>query len=70
MDEYLKHTSTLFSFSDHYIPSREWRVIVDQVQVGYGIRISQVWPELLIMRDPHGGTMCFKSVKTFGALHS
>ena len=24
-----KHTTTLFSLSDHYILSREWRVIVD-----------------------------------------
>ena len=28
----LKHTTTLFSLSDHYILSQEWRVIVDQVQ--------------------------------------
>ena len=27
-----EHTTTLFSLSDHYILSREWRVIVDQVQ--------------------------------------
>ena len=27
----LKHTTTLFSLSDHYILSREWRVIVDKV---------------------------------------
>ena len=26
--------------------------------------------ELLIMRDPHYGRMCFKSVKTLGTLHS
>ena len=26
--------------------------------------------ELLTMRDPHDGRMCFKSVKTLGALHS
>ena len=25
---------------------------------------------LLIMMDPHDGQMCFKSVKTLGALHS
>ena len=31
----LKHTTTLFSLSDHYILSREWRVIVDQVQTNY-----------------------------------
>ena len=31
----LKHTTTLFSLSDHYILSREWRVIVDQVQINY-----------------------------------
>ena len=28
----LKHATTLFALSDHYIISREWRVIVDQVQ--------------------------------------
>ena len=28
----LKHTTTLFVLSDHYILSREWTVIVDQVQ--------------------------------------
>ena len=27
----IKHTTTLFSLSDHYILSREWRVIVDQL---------------------------------------
>ena len=26
--------------------------------------------ELLIVRDPRYGPMCFKSVKTLGALHS
>ena len=31
----LKHTATLFSLSDHYIISRGWRVIVDQVQTNY-----------------------------------
>ena len=31
----LKHTTTLFSLSDHYILSREWRVIVDQVHTNY-----------------------------------
>ena len=29
----LKHTTTLFALSDHYILSREWRVIVDQLQI-------------------------------------
>ena len=28
----LKHTTTLFLLPDHYILSREWRVIVDRVQ--------------------------------------
>ena len=28
----LQHTTTFFSLSDHDILSREWRVIVDQVQ--------------------------------------
>ena len=31
----LKHTTTLFSLSDHDILSREWRVIVRQVQTNY-----------------------------------
>ena len=30
-----KHTTTLFPLSDHYILSREWRAIVDQVQTNY-----------------------------------
>ena len=30
-----KHTTTLFSLSDHYILSREWEVIVDLVQTNY-----------------------------------
>ena len=43
----LKHTTTLFPLSDHYILSRGWRVIVDQVQTNYHgkpmvIIISQV----------------------------
>ena len=29
---YLKHTTTLFAISDKYILSREWIIIVDQVQ--------------------------------------
>ena len=31
----LIHTTTLFSLSEHYILSREWIVIVDQVQTNY-----------------------------------
>ena len=31
----LKHATTLFSLSDHYILSREWGVIVDQVETNY-----------------------------------
>ena len=31
----LKHTTTFFSLSDHDILSREWRVIVHQVQTNY-----------------------------------
>ena len=45
----IKHTTTLFALSDHYILSREWRAIVDQVQTNYhgrsiGTIISQMWP--------------------------
>ena len=62
----LKHNTTLFSLSDHYILSREWRVIVDQLQTNYHGR-PMVYnqsgvTELLIMRDPHYGRMCFASV--------
>ena len=32
---FLKHTTTLFSLSDHDILSREWRVIVHEVQTDY-----------------------------------
>ena len=44
----LKHTTTLFSLSDHYILilSREWRVIVHLVQTNY-----------------HGRPMALKSVR-------
>ena len=70
----LKHTTTLFALSDHYILSREWRDIVDQVQTNYHGRPMVLFQsgvtELLIMRDTHYGRMCFKSVKTLGALHS
>ena len=43
------NSTTLLSLSDHYILSREWRVIVDQVQTNYhrspnSAVISQVWP--------------------------
>ena len=65
---FLKHTTTLFALSDHYILSREWRVIVDQLH-GRTYNQSSV-NELLIMRDPHYGRMCFKLVKTLGTLHS
>ena len=34
-DTVIKHTTTLFSLSAHYILCREWRVIVDQVQTYY-----------------------------------
>ena len=38
---------------------------------GRGLR-PRPFPQLrlLIIRDPHYGRMCFKSVKTLGALHS
>ena len=72
----LKHTTTLFSLSDHDILSREWRFIAHQVQIKYHGRLMVGYynqsgaTELLIMRDPHYDRMCFKSVKTLGALHS
>ena len=62
----LKHTTKLFSLSDHDILSRERRVIVDQVQTNNQSGVT----ELLIKRDPHYDRMCFKSVEARGALHS
>ena len=67
----LKHTTTLFSLSVHYILSREWRVIVDQVpiiMVGLWCYNQLGVTELLILMDPHYGGMCFKSVKSIGTL--
>ena len=70
-----KHTTTLFSLSDHDFLSREWRVIVDQVYIP--IMMVDLWyynqsgaTEQLIMSAFHYCQMCFKSVKTLGALHS
>ena len=34
----LKHTTTLFSLTEHDFLSQEWRVIVDQVQTNYNGR--------------------------------
>ena len=56
----LKHTTTLFSLSDHGILSREWRIIiVDQVHTNYhgrhmvySVIISQLF---FISKDPHYG---------------
>ena len=48
---------TLFSLSDHYILSREWRVIVEHGRHTYGAIISQV----LIMRDPVGCVLSRRS---------
>ena len=47
--QHIKTHHHLFSLSDHHILSREWRVIVHQVQTNYHGRhiasiISQVWP--------------------------
>ena len=52
---HLKQTTALFSLSDHYILSREWRVIVDEVQNNYrgrsnGTIISQMWPSCWLWR--------------------
>ena len=53
---------TLFALSDHYILSREWRVIVDQLQtyyygrpmVLYSVRCDRV----VDYEDPLYGRMC------------
>ena len=49
----LKHTTTLFSLSDRYILSLEWRVIVDQVHTNnhgrHMVKISQVWPSGIVI---------------------
>ena len=69
----LKHTTTLFAMSDHYILSREWELLLIKyrpiIMVGLWCYNQSGVTELLIMRDPHYGRMCFKSVKTLGALH-
>ena len=65
----LKNTPTLFSLSNHYIRSLEFRVIVHQVQTNYHDK-HMVQKSVLIMRDPHYDQMRFKSVKALGALHS
>ena len=39
----LKHTTTLFFLSDHYILSRWWRVIIDQVQTKNIIIMVGLW---------------------------
>ena len=46
---------------DHYILSREWRVIVDQVHTNYHGRSTDQSgvTELLIMRDHHYGRMLY-----------
>ena len=67
----LQHTTALFSLSDLYILGREWRVIVDQVQINYHggpmmLAYNQSGVnELLIMRDPHYGRMCFKPLELY-----
>ena len=69
----LKHTSTIFSLSDHYILSREWRVIVDQVQTNYHGRLivlTTVRCDRTVNYE--GSSLCpdVESVKTLGLLHS
>ena len=62
----------IISLSDHYILSREWIVIVDQVLTNCTLHFIQ-WgvAELLIMSlGSHYARMCFKSVNPLGALHS
>ena len=69
---YLKHTTTLFYLSDHNILSQELLLIKYRLIIRVGIwccNQSGV-TELLIMRNPHYGRMCFKSAKTLGDLHS
>ena len=41
----------------------------DQLMLGLGCYNQPGVTELLIMSDPHYGRMCFKSIKTLGALH-
>ena len=67
---YLKHTTTTLSLFGHDILSREWRVIVDQVQTNYHGRPNSTIISQVIMRNPYYCRMCFKSVKIIGVLHS
>ena len=68
------HHYIIYALSYHYILSREWRVIIHQVQTNMMVGIwcynQSGVTEMLIMRDPYYDRMCFKSVKTLGALHS
>ena len=71
----LKHATTLFSLSGHYILSRQWRMSL--LTKYRSILLADLWcynqagvTDLLIMRDPHYGRPCFMSVKTLGVLHS
>ena len=53
----MKHNTTLFALCDHWILSREWRVIFDY-------NIETECDRTVEFEDPHYGRMYFKSVKT------
>ena len=65
---HLKHTTTLFSLTDHYILSRNGELLLIKyksiIMVGLWCYSQSGVVELFIVRDPHCGRMCFKSVKT------
>ena len=68
----LKRTTILFSLSHHQILSSDGELWLIKHRL---IIMVRIWcynqgsgvTELLIMRDPYYGRMCFKSVKTVGA---
>ena len=70
----LKHTTTLFVLCDHYILSRNGELLMIKyrtiIMVGLWCYNQSGMTELLIMREPHYGRTCFKSVKTLGDQHS
>ena len=70
----IKHATTLFSLSDHYILDGNGELLFIKCRP---IIMAGLWcynqsgaTELLIMSDFYYGLICFKSVKTLGALHS
>ena len=76
--EYTRHSAIkthyyIIFLSYHYILSNGELLLIEYrpiIMVGLWCYNQSGVTELLIMRDPHYGQMCFKSVKTLGTLLS